>query len=422
MHDHVETVPRPALLATPAHSAGRGLVFILGALTVIGPFAIDMYLPALPEIGRELGVDVGRVQLTLSVFLLGIAVGQAFLGPVVDRWGRRMPLLIGLTIFVAAAIGCAQSHSMASLLAWRLVMALGASASMVVPRAVVRDLFNEQDSAKMYSLLMLILGVSPIFAPSVGGQLIGLTGWRGIFWVLAGLGVGCGVAVAWALPDSSPESRVKKGGVALALKTYWRLLKDRRFLGAVLVAGFMVGTIFTYLTGSAFVLIELHGLTPQQYAIAFGINGAGPILASQLNRWLVARYSLRSVVTAALVGGVAVGASLLVTSAMHWGGLYGLMGLLFLNLSVAGVIMPNIAAIAMAPFGEVAGSASALLGTVQFGVGSAAGALVGLFHNGTAIPMTAGIFVCALASFAVWRTLAREAKAGSKADKEINHG
>jgi MFS transporter, DHA1 family, multidrug resistance protein len=259
----------------------------------------------------------------------------------------------------------------------------------------------------MYSLLMLILGVSPIFAPSVGGQLIGWTGWRGIFWVLAGLGVACAAAVALALPDSAPRTEHQRGGIGLALRTYWRLLKDRRFLGAVLVAGFMVGTIFTYLTGSAFVLIELQGLTPQQYALAFGFNGIGLILASQVNRWLVGLYSVDAVVTAALVGGLAVGLALAVFGLTGWGGLPVLMGLLFLNLSVAGIISPNIAAIAMAPFGEIAGSASALLGTIQFGVGAAAGALVGLFHNGTAVPMTAGIALCALASLTVWKTLAR---------------
>lgn len=408
MHEPVEAVLSPSLEA-PAHKAGRGLVFILGALTVIGPFAIDMYLPALPEIGHELGVDVGQVQLTLSVFLLGLAVGQAFLGPIVDRWGRRIPLLAGLAVFVAASIGCALAHSMATLLVWRLVMALGASASMIVPRAVVRDLFDERESAKMYSLLMLILGVSPIFAPSVGGQLIGLTGWRGIFWVLAGLGVACAIAVMVALPDLPSGQRTSRGGVRQALRTYWSLLRDQRFLGAVLVAGFMMGTIFNYLTGSAFVLIELYGLTPQQYALAFGFNGLGLIFASQLNRLLVARYPVRSVVGAALVGSVAVGLLLVVTSASHWGGLTVLMGLLFLNLAAAGMIMPNIAAIAMAPFGEIAGSASALLGTIQFGMGAAAGAAVGVLHNGTAIPMAAGVAVCALASFTVWRTLARRA-------------
>ena len=412
MHDHVETAS-PVALESPARKTGS-LVFILGALTVIGPFAIDMYLPALPRIGVELGVDVGAVQLTLSVFLLGLAVGQAFLGPIVDRWGRRAPLLLGLAVFVVACVGCARAHSMAALLAWRLVMALGASASMVVPRAVVRDLFNERDSAKMYSLLMLILGVSPIFAPSIGGLLMNQTGWRGIFWVLAGLGVGCAAAVAWALPESSRPAEPRGGGVMQALRTYGQLLADRRFLGPALVAGFMVGTIFTYLTGSAFVLIELYGLTPQQYALAFGFNGMGLILASQLNRWLVNRYAVRHVLTGALIAGVGVGLALLAVGLTGWGGLPVLMALLFLNLSGAGIISPNIAAVLMAPFGEIAGSASALLGTLQFGVGSLAGALVGLLHNGTAVPMTAGIAGCAVASLIAWRTLARPEGAGPR--------
>ena len=406
-----ETVPvTPSALSpvSPALKHGRSLVFILGALTVIGPFAIDMYLPALPEIGRELGVDVGRVQLTLSIFLLGLAVGQAFLGPVVDRWGRRIPLMVGLGVFVVASIGCARAHSMAALLAWRLVMALGAAASMVVPRAVVRDLFNERDSAKMYSLLMLILGVSPIFAPSVGGQLIGWTGWRGIFWVLAGLGVACAAAVAWALPEPSRPNERKAGGLGLALRTYGGLLRDRRFIGPALVAGFMVGAIFCYLTGSAFVLIELHRLTPQQYALAFGGIGMGLILASQINRVLVGRFPVRQVLATALSGLVLVGLALAIVGATGWGGLPVLLGLLFLNLASGCMISPNIAAIVMAPFGEVAGSASALLGTIQFGIGAGAGALVGLFHNGTAIPMTAGIAGCALASFMVWRTSVQE--------------
>lgn len=399
--------PPPSSAAHPPAHRG-GLVFILGTLTVIGPFAIDMYLPALPRIGQELGADMGAVQLTLSVFLLGMAAGQAFLGPVVDRWGRRVPLLVGLVCFVIAAIGCARAQSMSWLLTWRLVMALGTSATMVVPRAVVRDHFNEQESARMYSLLMLILGVSPIFAPSIGGQLMAFTGWRGIFWVLAALGLGCGVAVWRALPDSSPGSRSRTLSVGLALRTYGRLLADRRFLGPALVAGFMVGTIFTYLTGSAFVLIELHHLTPQQYALAFGFNGCGMILASQVNRVLVARFLVRRVVGAAVAIGVGIGLALAAVGATGWGGLPVLIALLFLNLSMAGVIAPNVAAIVMAPFGEVAGSASALLGTMQFGIGSLAGACVGLLHNGTAVPMTASIAACALGSLLAWNTLARE--------------
>jgi len=392
--------------AAATRTPGRGLVVILGALTVIGPFAIDMYLPALPAIGRDLAADVGAVQLTLSVFLLGLAAGQAFYGPIVDRWGRRRPLLWGLAVFSAATVGCALARSMGALLGWRLVMALGGAASMVVPRAVVRDFYNERDSARMYSLLMLILSVSPLFAPTTGSLLLGVAGWRGIFWVLAALGVACLIAVARGLPETSAP-RSGTGGFAAALRTYGRLLADRRFLGAALVAGFTVGTIFCYLTGSAFVLIELHGLTPQHYGLAFGVIGVGIIVAAQANRRLVGRYSIRRVLGVVLLADVLVGGLLAANGAGGWGGLPALLFLLFLNLSAAGMVSPNIAALAMAPFGDVAGSASALLGTIQFGIGAAAGALVGVFHDGTAVPMTAGIAGCALASFTVWRTLVR---------------
>lgn len=385
----------------------RILVIVLGALTALGPLAIDMYLPALPWIARDLGVDLGAIQLTLSVFMIGIAVGQAFYGPIVDRYGRRGPLLIGMAVFVIAAVGCAHATSMKSLLLWRLLMALGGSASMVIPRAVVRDFFDEKESARMYALLMLILGVSPILAPTLGGQMLGWTGWRGIFWVLAGIGVLCTVTIAWGLPESLPKANRSTGGVGLALRTYAKLLADRRFLGPALAASFMLGAIFSYLSGSSFVFIELFKLTPQQYAYVFGFNAVGLIAASQVSRFLVNRYTSWQVLSVTFLIAAVGGLALLGVGITGFGGLPAVIGLLFLMLSCAGVIFPNIAALVMAPFGEAAGSASALLGTLQFVIGAASGAMVGLFHNGTLVPMTAGVAGCTLAGWILLRTLVR---------------
>lgn len=409
MHSHAaETSHRPSTPSpAPAASAGRGLVLILGALTALGPLAIDMYLPALPWIARDVGVDLGAVQLTLSVFMVGIAVGQALYGPIVDRWGRRGPLLIGMVVFMIAAAGCASAQSMKSLLAWRLLMALGGSASMVIPRAVVRDFFDEKESARVYSLLMLILGVSPILAPTIGGQLLDHTGWRGIFWLLAAIGVACTVAIALWLPESLPRAARSPVGVGRALKTYGRLLADRRFLGPALASACTLGGIFAYLSGSSFVFIELFKLTPQQYAFVFGFNAAGLIAASQFNRWLLNRCTSWQVLSVAFLINAIVGVVLVGAGATGIGGLPLIVGLLFVSLSCAGLIFPNVSALAMAPFGEIAGSTSALLGTVQFALGAIAGALVGLLHNGTALPMTAGVAGCAVAGWLVIRFSAR---------------
>lgn len=391
--------PSPAPVKT-----GRGLVLILGALTALGPLAIDMYLPALPDIGQEMG---GAAELTLSMFMIGMAAGQAFYGPIADRWGRRGPLLIGMAVFVAASIGCALANSLNSLLLWRLVMALGGAASMVLPRAVVRDLYEEKDSVRVYSLLMLILGVSPILAPTLGGQMLGWTGWRGIFWVLAGVGVACTAAIWWGLPETLPRERRLMGGVGLALRNYGELLRNTSFLGTVIAAGCTLGALFSYLTASPFVFVKLYHLTPSQYAMVFGFNALGLIGASQLNAWLVGRFTLWQVLVVAFAVNALSGLLLLAATVTGWGGLPVLIGLIFVSMSCAGIIFPNIGALAMAPFARMAGSASALLGVFQFGFGATSGALVGLAQNGTPVPMGVGLATCAVVGLVVLRTMVR---------------
>lgn len=394
----------PRVLSASVH---RRLVVVLGALTTLGPLAIDMYLPALPWIARDVAVDLGTVQQTLSIFMVGVALGQAFCGPMADRWGRRVPLLVGMTVFVAATMGCAQADSMPALLTWRLLMALGCSASMVIPRSVVRDLFDEKESARMYALLMLILGVSPILAPTLGGFLLDWTGWRGIFWILGAIGVGSGLAVAAWLPESLPVEKRSPAGIRLALKNYATLFADRRFIGASMAAGFTLGSLFAYLSASSFVFIELHGMTAQQYAIVFGFNASGLIGASQLCRWVLKRHTSRAVLTGAFTANAIAGGLLAVAGITGWGGLPAMIVLLFLMMSGCGFIFPNIAALAMAPFGSMAGSASALLGTVQFALAAASGAAVGSMHNGTALPMALGVAVCTIAGWIVQRTMVR---------------
>jgi DHA1 family bicyclomycin/chloramphenicol resistance-like MFS transporter len=401
-----EITPSQSLPPAPT-DAGRGLVLILGALTALGPLAIDMYLPALPQIGAELGVTTGQVQYTLAAFMIGMAVGQALYGPIADRWGRRGPVLIGLGIFSVAAVGCAYATSLPSLLAWRLLMALGGSASMVIPRAVVRDRFAPEDSARIYSVLMLILGVSPIFAPMLGERMLALTGWRGIFWVLAGIGAACAAAVAWRMPESLAREARQRGGVGLALRTYGELLTDRRFLGTVIAAGCTLGALFSYISASAFVFEEVHHLTPGQYSLIFGFNALGLIGASQFNRWLIGRFALWPVLVAAYTVNAVAALIILVATITGWGGLPVLIGLIFVSMAAAGVIFPNIAAVAMAPHGKVAGSASALLGVFQFGLGATSGALVAAAQNGTSIPMGAGLAACAVLGLVVLRTMAR---------------
>jgi DHA1 family bicyclomycin/chloramphenicol resistance-like MFS transporter len=380
---------------------------ILGALTAMGPLAIDMYLPALPTIAREMATSGASVQVSLAVYFIGIACGQAFYGPLSDRWGRKRALYFGLALFSASSIGCALAESVDALIALRFLQALGGCAPLVIPRAVVRDYFDQRGSVRMLSVLMLVMGLAPILAPLIGGQLLVNFGWRSVFWVLAAYGAFWLIIVALFLHESLPAARRRRQRAAEVVGTYMRLLRDRTFIGYVLTGALIFAGLLAYIAGSPFVFIELFHVPPERYGLFFGINAVGIIAASQVNRWLANRYDARRIITAVLPVSVTAGAVLLMDAATGFGGFPGILVPLFFFIATHGFIMPNTTALAMAPHGAVAGSASALLGTVQFVLGACAGALVGLFGNGTAVPLAAVVAGCAASALAAYQFLPR---------------
>ncbi len=381
------------------------LALILGALTAMGPLAIDMYLPALPTIARDLETSAASVQVSLAMYFVGIACGQAFYGPLSDRFGRKRALYVGLIVFVISSIGCALADNVRALIAWRFFQALGGCAPLVVPRAVVRDYFDERGSARMLSVLMLVMGLAPILAPLVGGQLLVNFGWRSVFWILAAYGALWLAVVTWALPESLPSERRRVQPLRAVIALYARLLRDRAYVGYVLTGGFIFSGLLAYIAGSPFVFIELFGVPPEQYGFFFAINAIGIIGASQVNRWLAGRVEPRRIVQLVLPVAMIAGLTLVANAWTGFGGFAGILVPLFGFIACHGFVMPNTTAMAMAPHGGAAGSASALLGTLQFVLGATAGVLVGVLGNGTAVPLAAVIAACGIGAFVVYSTV-----------------
>ena len=381
-----------------------GLVLLLGALSALTPASIDMYLPSFPALGRALDASPAAVQLTLSAYLIGLGVGQALYGPLADRFGRRQPLAAGLSVYALASIGCALAPTIHALIALRFVQAIAGSACLVIPRAIVRDLFEPQESARIFSLLMLVVGVAPILAPVAGSQIASAAGWRAIFALLALLGIAGVAATLVALPETRPRS-ARSGGSGIA--DYGRVLSDRRALGFILGGGLAMGGLFAYISGSPFVLIEHYGLSARAYGLVFGSIAAGLIAASQWNRRLLARYPSRDILTVALVLNVVLGVGLVLVGSTGFGGLPALIVFLLLFISTLGLIQPNAIACALADHPERAASASALYGVVQFGVASAASALVGALHDDTPRSMTAVMAISGVGALAMYRWLVK---------------
>jgi len=365
------------------------LVLVLGALSAIGPLTIDTYLPALPTLTAQLGATDAQAQTTITGLLIGLGLGQLVIGPLSDSFGRRKPLLIGLTGHALMSVLCALAPTITILAVTRTLQGVAGAAVAVVSMAMVRDLFTGLKAAQLLSRLILVLGVAPILAPSLGSALLKFTSWQGVFVVLAVVAAALLVLAFVALPETLPPARRLPAKIGSSARAYAGLFKDRIFIVLVLVAGLMFATLFAYIAGSPFILQGLYNLSPQQFGVAFSANAIGMIIMTQLNPVLLRRYTPVAILTTA-VGVSLLGAlALLALTITQFGGLLGFMIPLFFIVSAAGLSFPNAPAIALTRHGEAAGTASALLGAAQFTIGGLVAPLVGALDNGTPVPMAA---------------------------------
>jgi MFS transporter, DHA1 family, multidrug resistance protein len=382
---------------TPVGPAGVSrlplFVLLLGSITAIGPLSIDLYLPAFPTLATDLHTTQTMIQLTLTACLIGLATGQAFIGPLSDAVGRRRPLLAGMVGYTVASVGCALAPNIEALTAGRFLQGFAGSAGAVLAQALLRDLVEGPLVANVLSRLILVIGVAPVLAPTIGGQILGFGGWRGLFWVLAGFGVLMTFVVAAFVRETLPEERRQRGGIAETLRSYRRVVADRRYVGYAAMSAFGFLAVFGYVAGSPFAFQDVHGVSPQVFGLLFGVNGLGLVCASQLNARLVLRIPpfviLRRTLPVTALGGLA----LVFTTVTGAFGILGLAVPLFVVLSSLGLVLPNSGALALNRHPEAAGTAAALVGLTQFVVGAFAGPAIGAVGAGTAVPMAGVIAI-----------------------------
>ncbi|MFI6701880.1 multidrug effflux MFS transporter [Streptomyces sp. NPDC050509] len=406
-------VPDPVAVPTAvvaARRAGLLVTLVLGGLTALPPLSMDMYLPALPEVTRSLGTAAATAQLTLTACLAGMALGQIVVGPMSDKFGRRRPLMFGMVVYVIATAICAFAPTVELLIGFRLLQGLAGAAGIVIARAVVRDLYDGVEMARFFSTLMLISGVAPVIAPVIGGQVLRLTDWRGIFVVLTVVGVLLTLVVWKWLHETLPPERRHSGGVGQALRTMRGLLADRVFTGYTLAGGLAFAALFAYVAASPFVVQEIYGASPQTFSLLFGVNSIGLIAVGQINgRVLVGRVSLDRVLGFGLLVITGAALALLLMTAGVFGdvGLFPVAAGLFVLMSAMGLAMPNTNASALMRAPHAAGSASALIGTASFLIGAIASPLVGIAGEETAVPMAVVQLVCAVGALAAFAGLVR---------------
>ena len=377
------------------------IIIMLGLLSAIGPFSIDMYLPAFHEVANDLKTEIAHIQLSLTSFFVGIALGQLIYGPLLDRFGRKTPLIIGLFIYLAASLGCALTNSADHLIAYRFIQALGSCGGMVASRAMVRDFFPPKETAKIFSLLMLVIGVSPILAPTTGGFMMQYFGWHAIFICLAIIGTLILIGVIFLLPKGKqPDPSFSLKPVPI-INTFLKVARNRSFIVYGLAGGMASSGLYAYLSGSSYVMMELFGLNEKQYGWVFGIIAFALISASQLNNLILKRRRSERIAQVALFFQSLFGIALVLVTASGYLNLYNCVFMIFGFLGCQGFVFPNTSALALNPFSKLAGSASALLGSIQLGIGALASALVSLLHNHTAMPMMEVMAACAILSYLI---------------------
>ncbi|NGM87459.1 Bcr/CflA family multidrug efflux MFS transporter [Parapusillimonas sp. SGNA-6] len=379
----------------------------MGLLTALGPLAIDMYLPAFPAIVAGLGTTQGHVERTLASYLFGLAIAQLFYGPFADRYGRKKPLIFGLIVFITASAGCGYTDDIDHLTLWRIAQAFGGAAGMVIPRAVIRDNFDTRDASKALSILLLVMGVTPILAPILGGQVLALASWRGIFAIMGGCALALLVAVLRSMRETLDPDKVIPLGLAIIARNYVGLLRHRRFMCYTLAGGFGSAGMFAYIAGSPRVFIELFHVDPRYFGLLFGLNAASLIIASQVSARLLSRHVPDTLLRRAqitLVAMTLVALALTLTGAIT---LWSLMLCLMGFMASQGFVNPNAAALALSEQGHRLGVASALMGTLQMLCGATAGLAVSLWQSSTPLPLTGMLALCAALSWLFGRAAQR---------------
>ena len=363
------------------------IIFILGTLTALGPFSIDMYLPGFPAIAADLHTTVAQVSLSLSSFFIGISAGQLLYGPLLDKYGRKKPLYFGLALYVLASLACALATSIDALIYLRFVQAIGSCAATVAAMAMVRDLFPVEDSARVFSLLMLVVGVSPMVAPTLGGYVTAHLGWEAVFFILTGISALILAAVYFRLPESfkpDPAYSLKPRPI---LSNFLAVLRDSQFLTYALTGAIAFAGLFAYVSGSPIVFMEIFGVSETVYGWIFALLSVGFIGASQLNNFILKRLKSEQIVITAMRVQAIIGVIFFVGTYNGWYDLTGTVILLFLFLACLGFSFPNASALSLAPFTKNAGSASALMGALQMAIGSLSSIAITVFNDQTALPM-----------------------------------